>query len=552
MIVRLLLFIFVSFGSAVANDFEISGNTKLTDSEILNSMDSAQNDSSYIAQIEKLYRDEGCYDVEVTIADSIDFDKKSIIIYEGPLSLIEGLHVTILNDILKMEIDSIARKYLGLPAGLDQLNRFGIDILMLFANNGMPFSRGEWVDFEYSGDSKLTCRFNIVPGPVSSLSAILFDGIKRTKPSTIMKNIDLVAGDPYSETGIKYSEKSIELMKYIEVQSPFNIVSRHDGDSCEVVFHLRELPSTRIDGVGGIVNSKDGTDFLGRLDLEFGDILGTGRGFKIDWLKKDSNSNKLKIGYLEPYFPSDNLDLTLEFYQEDKDSLFLKSGAKVGIFSCFNRTFSGNVWLFVERTESENSLVSLSSVTKGVQFGFDLTAVDFRSNPTSGYVLSSDIEYRYRSNSETLPGADLPTNISSIGIDSEYYVKNGKKLVGMIGLGGWGILSKNNNIPPDELRYIGGFESLRGYAEELLPAFRYIVATVEQRVITGRYSRAYIFGDFGFLTNSPANNNFVFYPGFGMGFQVPSAFGAFRFETAWGKTGFPEDIILNIGFTGNF
>ena len=108
------------------------------------------------------------------------------------------------------------------------------------------------------------------------------------------------------------------------------------------------------------------------------------------------------------------------------------------------------------------------------------------------------------------------------------------------------------DITPDEFRYIGGFDLLRGYSEQIFPSYRYLIGTIEQRFITGKYSRLYLFGDFGIISKSPIDGNYDFYPGYGFGAQFPTIPGTFRFELAWGKTGFPENLILNFGFLRQF
>jgi outer membrane protein assembly factor BamA len=341
-------------------------------------------------------------------------------------------------------------------------------------------------------------------------------------------------------------------MKYLEISKPFSIGSRNDGDSCEIVFHLNELPSTRFDGIGGFINNDQRTDFYGNISLEFGDILGTGRSFKINWKKKDKYSNNLRIGYLEPYFPSDNLDLALEFYQEDKDSLFIRSGGRVGIFSRFSNRLSGNVWFSLDRIESENNSFVPSSNIKAVTLEFDYNNTDNRLNPKRGYEFKSGIAYKYRSNKEADLENDLPTQITSLGLSSKYYLKTKENLISVVGFDNWGIITENENITPDEYRYIGGFELLRGYTEARFPAYRYFIGTIEQRVITGKYSRAYLFGDFGLIANSPRSENYNFYPGYGLGIQVPTVPGTFKLEIAWGKTGFPDNLVLNFGFLSDF
>jgi len=549
---KILFVIMILFASDLfGGEIEFKGNDDFSSAWILENIDISSDDSIIVRQIEELYKSSGYYNIRVMF-DTENDQKPVINIVEGSLSLINAIELINIDKALFEKINLIKESYIGSAASRENIDNFGNDILFYLADNGIPFARGEWEYFDFCDSINICLGFKILSGPKSTISTISFSGIKRTKPGIIFKNINLSVGQTYSESKISDAEQSIESMKYLEISAPFSVGSRSDGDSSEILFYLNELPSTRFDGIGGFINNDNRTDFYGNISLEFGDILGTGRLFKIAWRKKDRFSSNLRIGYLEPGFPSDNLDLALEFYQEDKDSLFLKSGGRVGVLSRINKRLRGNVWFSLERIESENNSFVPSSNIKAVTLEFDYDNTDNRRNPRRGYEFNSDIAYRYRSNKEVGFETDLPTQLTTLGFGANYYLKTGENLISVAGFDSWGIISENENLSADEYRYIGGFGSLRGYMEDRFPAYRYIVGTIEQRVLTGKYSRAFLFADFGLIANNSQSDNYDFYPGYGLGIQLPTVPGTFKLEIAWGKTGFPENLVLNFGFLSDF
>jgi outer membrane protein assembly factor BamA len=532
---------------------EISGNRLYSDKELIRLADFTLPDDSLSVSILALYHEAGYYSAEI---ESIEYDRKgqrSIFIEEGTPSVVESIFVNIVPDSLKAHFDDLVHSVEGEVASRDMLDDFANRAVSRLAEHGMPFARGQWLDFEFNKENNLRATFRIISGPRCRISNLVFDGIARTRPETIERVISLKAGDLYAESRVRDSERHIGQMPYIEISSPFELNAVSGGDSCRVIYHIRELPSTRFEGAGGFVNTKERSDFLGRINLAIGDILGTGRSFGLLWDKKDRISSELKLDYLEPYFLGSKFDVKLEVFQIDRDSLYIETGGRIGLRYKFDRGSSGGLRFSVERTEPESGADISSSTGRSVKLDFDYDRTDYIDNPRSGYLLKTEVDYRYRSNRRVIEGDDPPTRLSAVGAEGGYFAELKNNFVIAIRLAGWGIASADGTVPVDELRFVGGFNDLRGYAEEQFPSYRYAVATIEPRILAGRKSRIYIFGDFGAIKGSQSQNeDYRFWPGYGLGLVAPSGIGIFKIEIGWGKTGFPSEAIFNFGLAGAF
>jgi outer membrane protein assembly factor BamA len=343
-------------------------------------------------------------------------------------------------------------------------------------------------------------------------------------------------------------------MRYVDLAAPFEIRPFFDGDSCYIVYNIRELPSTKFDGAGGLVAVAGKETVVGRLDLEFGDIMGTGRAFNLKWNKKDKWSSELSVGYLEPFLLQSDFDLRLEISQRDLDSSFIKSSGQIGFVRSFHSGLSGHLWLGAERTvpEPHSDLVRSNSRFVGLEFDYDKT--DDPLNPKSGYGLSSSVEYKNRTNSISDSIApDLPHKITTADMKARYFGKISRRAVLAIQGRAGGVVSSDGVVPRDEFFYLGGFDNLRGYAEKRFPAYRYFMVSLEPRLLTGDFSRIYTFVDIAQIKGSQnQSSEYNFYPGYGVGVMAPSAIGQFKLEIGWGKTGFPDDGVVNFGLAGQF
>jgi outer membrane protein assembly factor BamA len=550
--------IFISFFICfIANeaycDIEFQGNFAVSDRELLKNIDPDASTLDISNQIKKLYQNKGYFDVSFEREYTDPSQNRIFVINEGKLSRISIIDLSIAPDSLGLLLDDLRNMFVRRAASRNSFREFAESSVSILADNGMPFARGEWVGFGIDENDNIIASFKIVPGPYTIISDFEFNGVKRTKPDILEKAAGLKRGEPFSKKETMRSEKMMEKLQYIEISSPYYLEASVEGDSCTIVYNIRELPSTRMEGFGGLINIKGKTDFIGRVNFEFGDILGTGRAFSLFWNKKDARSNELSVKYIEPFILNSRLNLELEAYQLDLDTLYVTTGGRASVIHNFGIDLTGIMYTSIERTVPESGSNVSRSLKRSIGMEFDYDKTDFAPNPKSGYEIGSGIEYRYRSNSMVLAGQSPPSNVTSAGLNGAYYLKFTGRAVTAVSFRGWGIVSANGVVPVDEYRFIGGVHNLRGYTEQQFPAYRYAIFTAEPRLIAGKYSRAYLFGDFGLIKGSQdRDDEYSFKPGFGLGLVSRSRIGQVKVEIGWGDVDFPSDPVFNFGIGGNF
>ena len=534
-------------------DLRFQGNLALSDRELLSVLDPKSGADSISDQIKKIYRNLAYFDIEVEREYLDRSQNRVFVISEGKQSKISAIDLDIAPDSLELILDDLIDMFVGRAASQKSFKEFAEGCVNILAENGRPFARGEWAGFKPDENDNIIAGFKIVPGPLSIISDVEFNGIKRTKPETLEKAAGLGKGNLFSKKEVLRSEKLIGKLPYVEISSPYYLETSTNGDSCTVVYNIRELPSTRIEGFGGLINVKGKTDFIGRVNIEFGDILGTGRMFGLFWNKKDTRSNELSIKYMEPFIFKSRLDLELEAYQIDRDTLYITTGGRASIIQRFNIDLTGALRTSIERTVPETGSNISRSIKRSIGTEFDYNKSDFPPNPKSGYEIGTELEYRYRSNSAVSEGQNPPSNITSAGSDGAVYLNPGSRFVAAASFKGWGIVSANGNVPADEYRFVGGVHDLRGYTEQRFPAYRYLILSMEPRWLTGTYSRAYLFGDFGLIKDSQERGgDYRFRPGYGLGLVSRSGIGQVRVEIGWGDEDFPSGAVFNFGIGGSF
>jgi len=549
-ITRACILAILSAAVAYGGDLNIIGNRALSDSEIKRIVDSQTSTDSADVYIRKDYADKGYFNIEIAHSYRSD-GSETIRIEEGNPAFIRRLAIDLAseNPGAFSDLESDASGLIASKATLDNIAAIAIRRL---AEKGMPFAKAEWTGFNYTSPDSLDLHLKILAGEEYHVSAIDFDGRSRTKYSVLAREAGIEPGDIYSESKINTAQRRIDRMPYLDIVSPFQLELGR-GDSCRVVYFIKEEPSSRFDGAGGFNGIGGKNQFIGHIDMEFGDILGTGRAFGLRINKKDKYSSELRVNYFEPYLFGSILSAKITVSQLDRDTLFIETGGAVSLGYTVGERLESRLELGIRRVESETNAALSSSDRRNVKLDLAFDGTDYSLNPSGGYRIGSEIDYRFRSNRRVIAGDTPPTRLTAIGFEGNTYHAMTGRLVGALGIKSWGIVNTDGTVPVDEMRFIGGFDILRGYPEQFFPAYRYGIATVELRLLTGRKSRVYAFSDVGAVNNRQyAKNKYDSKIGYGLGLYSPTSLGQFKIEAAWNKDNFPSDAVLNFGVTGAF
>ena len=159
-----------------------------------------------------------------------------------------------------------------------------------------------------------------------------------------------------------------------------------------------------------------------------------------------------------------------------------------------------------------------SGVKYGVTLGLTRDSRDYFLNPTRGRLDGVAFEFSR---------GDF--KLRKLWVDLRGYFPTWRRQVIAIGLHGaaaWG-----DNIPPTELFYLGGANTLRGYDEDWFFGPRRVYANIEYRLLVGRTSQFFVFTDLG--TVAQVDQPTIFDPirvGYGFGMRLESKGGLLRMD----------------------
>ena len=461
------------------------------------------------------------------------------------------------------------RRALGLREGTffnQTVFEKGIDkILILYSERGYPKAEIEPVDFHLSEEQgKVDLRLRIREGNQVRIGSVKLTGLKKTKPHVVLRELPVEAGDVFDQRKIDQSFHRLVNLGYFYEVSPSLLEEGQTPE--EIIFNARvtEARTGRFSGVIGYApptsELEDVPQLTGVIEAKETNILGTGR--KASFLWKSGLLRALRIGYAEPWAFGKPIEIGVEYSQLKQRNQFTdaesnENAASLTAAARIRRLYEGSLGFSYKRIGLPTGDASLPTIALpshseimdvpnpelqggvkyGVILGLTRDSRDYFLNPTRGRLDHVAFEFSR---------GDF--KMRKLWVDLQGYFLTWRRQVIAVGL--HGAMAWGDNIPPTELFYLGGANTLRGYDEDWFFGPRRVYANLEYRILVGRTSQFFVFTDLGAVTQ--VDQPTVFDPlrvGYGFGMRLESKGGLLRMDygLAEGRSALEGKIHVNLG-----
>jgi len=419
------------------------------------------------------------------------------------------------------------RNRIGEPINLNLIRLDAKYIVSQLADEGYPHSKVKVnpVIINSGNGPQIDFKFNVRTGEVVKLDTAIFRGTKTTQPRFLMREMRFRKGELYSNTTVNRQLSVLNRLGYISDAKQIGIGRQKNGSDALIV-ELNESNANRLNGIIGFIpedQSGQGGFITGLLEFNFGNIFGSGRELDAHWERIDRNSEEIKLSYDEPFPFGFPIKPGISFAQLVQDSSYIKRDLELrvkipltfnlGVFANAARE-KVNAREFGKRELGVNDYSALS-----LTGGFSFDDRDFIFNPMSGVYY----ETSFTRTSRKEAGIGRITG-RRFGIRAEYYQKLTKKSLLAIILNGYDSRYNDGSVPFAELYRVGGASTLRGYREDQFRGARVGWTNIEYRVITGKLSRMFIFGDAGSISGTPTGRD-ESKLSYGVGIRLTTAIG---------------------------
>ncbi len=458
---------------------------------------------------------------------------------------------------------------IGLEGGIDR-------ILALYSERGRPKAHIELSDFQlFPEHGKVDFHLNVHEGDEIRVGEIKFTGLKKTKPGVVLRELPIQTGEIFDQRKIDQSLRRLRNLGYFYEVNPLALEEGQTPDT--IVFHARmtEARTGRFSGIIGYAPPASEDDnaprLTGTIQASEDNLLGTGRRANFFW--KSGLLKSLRFGYQEPWAFGKPVNIGVAYAQLKQRNQFTdatseEQSGSLTIGTRLRDNFDGALEMSYKRIDYAAVGFSLPMPTdpidlpsrsnqsssqfpqdggvnvqeqNGVKYGVTLSLMrDSRNyflNPTRGRRDSIAFEFSR---------GDF--RLRKLWVDLRQYFPTWRKQVIALGLHAataWG-----SNIPPTELFYLGGANTLRGYDEDWFSGPRRVYANFEYRFIVGRASRIFAFVDLGSVTRADQPSTFdPLRVGYGFGMRLESLGGLLRIDygLAEGSSALQGKIHVNLG-----
>lgn len=503
-------------------------------------------------EVLKLYADEGYYFASI---DSYCVAYSNEEVARIDIYIAEGAR-TKLSQVVISSADGF-HPAVNFPAGkdfsIDAFNSGIEDALESAEEQGYPFVNLRLTDIQRvrtAGGDEISAGFSLEPGPQVKLAGVEASGNATVKSGYIVRESRLKTGAVFSPKSFSRAQRYLRNTSLFEQVALPEFVNR--DDDYFVSIKVKEKRHNSIDGAVGYIPSGAGGGgyWTGLVDLAFMNLFGSGRRFVLHWQQPYRDSQDMSIQYREPWVGGFPVGISVAFKQSLRATSYYTNSTGEDKFLTRDAELTAdyslmeNILVSAGVTHNEVFPDSLARYATGIPHSLSwgekvALTIDTRDeplNPRSGYYYYTSVQSANKKN--YVPQvSEIPqtTQEKRMETDSEAALETFRGVVvhGKISIRS--LQSGQKPLPVSELYYLGGASSLRGYREEQFMGTTVACSNLEIRWIMGKYSRLYVFNDWGYVENeggevvSGANAD-RWHTGYGFGAKIETAAGILGVE----------------------
>jgi Haemolysin secretion/activation protein ShlB/FhaC/HecB len=451
---------------------------------------------------------------------------------------------------------------------INEIRRIQENILTYSENHGYPFAQVKLDSIQlYDGNVTATLRLDL--GALMTIARLETEGTSRLSLQYLENYLDIRKGMIFNKSKIFAISKLLITLPFVLEKAKPLITFR--GTDVIIRLFLDNKPANNFDGILGIQPQTNlingGQKFVitatGQAALQNSFNNGEKLSAQIEQLSPQSPKLVLNANF--PYLLNLPFGADGAFSVLKQDTTWLDVRGNVGV----QYRFSGEDYLkgFWESTNLYNLTINEKHIIETHQlpdrldvninaFGVEYRQqrLDYAINPRHGWAVTLRAsaglrQVRQNTSIITLKDPFMPdfdfshlydtitrqTYQYKINTNFEYYVSFLQRSVLKLGLQS-GLIFTSSPIAINEQYRIGGAKVLRGFDELSIFATRYLVSTLEYRLLLGKNNYLYAYCDVGAVENKTRNTQKSDIPiGFGGGLTFETPVGLFGFGLGVGR-----------------
>jgi len=568
--------------SQVVDKIEVNTNTRISESEIISWTQTGKGSKIYKGILDSLKSRiasnlslRGFFNPEFEgskLDFSADSQKVNIVlnIEEGEPTFISNVNFTS-NDSLQLKTFLPVFQFLqGQVFDKNEIEEYINDALTRLENNGHPFAVFTITSVHFYYDSTEDKNFTdlyikLNTGNESKIDKIEVQGNESTRDYVVIRELRIVSGEQYSQDKIEELPRRLNRLRFFEpVTTPQYYMDSDDNGV--LLITVKERQTNNFDGIIGYVppsNEKESGFITGLVNVSLRNLFGTGRAAAFRWRKIDRNSQELELKYLEPWLLGFPLNLNVDFFQRQQDTIYVQTTISGGLEYLATEDVSAAVFVASESTiptlseELVFTVFNSTSLTTGINLKIDTR--DDPLAPISGILFINSYKFSRKNingPSEFItPDTETEINLQRFEATLALFFELFRRQVIAFDINGREL--RGPFFEESDLYRLGGTNSLRGYREDQFLGNRIYWTNLEYRFFLSRRTFAFLFFDTGyFLRNADEERNILkqeaFKIGYGLGINLETAIGVLGVSFALAKGDSFSDGLIHFGIINEF
>jgi hypothetical protein len=373
---------------------------------------------------------------------------------------------------------------LGLPAGVFAISKdepadAGIadrvaGVMASLGDRGYPLARVTLAGYRI--DDSLRVRLALDPGPRAWIGRVRFAGRSATRETYLQRVIEWHGPEAYRAARWRDAREALSATGlFARVDDPRLLLAGDTtgvaGDSvgCELLFDVRENRMSKVNGLVGYANRPDAggkrARWSGFLDLELGNLFGTGRAARLFWQGLAEDQSRFELGWREPYLWRLPVGLDAALTHAQEETLYADTRVRTDLL--WKPAADWRVRVGWGRGRLVVGGGTTGALTRSsTRFGLERAAPE-QERAARGLRFTGEIE-QTRGAGPTL----LRATHASLA-----WLTRGRWRLGIEHQSGW--LSGPDSLLRGDLFLVGGARSLRGSYEGEFRATRFLLQRIE-------------------------------------------------------------------------
>ncbi len=266
-------------------------------------------------------------------------------------------------------------------------------LLGLYERAGYPLVKVVIRDISFTEKNDSLCT-NVVlavdEGVLARIRELRVEGNTTTKTDVIVREARLREGEAFSgDQPVKVKQRLERLQLFSSVSMP-ELYFNEDG-SAGLSVRVTEGNPNRFDGIVGYVpssGSSGGGYVTGLVDVQFRNLLGTGRKLAARWYRENQSSQEIELHYREPWVASLPVNAEAGFAQRKQDSTYIRNAYRLTAELMATEQLTLGLIFSNERvlpTEGFGTLVVSQSRTTSIGVSISYDSRNDPITPTSGF-----------------------------------------------------------------------------------------------------------------------------------------------------------------------